>query len=272
MIEDSLFVFSCAPRTKEVAARSAGPWELQKPPRAGASLAEEHQSARGRARCHQNRSAGPAGWPWLLSFAGHCHCHQGEALVCCEAQHRPGLSLPPSPRRLRTFVVTLERLWTVALTLLMTHRLILKNNFASPPLSSPVCRMEVTSCHASARCFDICEGKVQPENILLPRDSKRSSGQRWLLGYIYIYFSPLIAEHSGSLWQEVLPCPSSFCKNKLLVLLTHSCSSISYSVCICPASFLFANHMCFLQTKSVLLLLHFLVDGCNVFELFVVNF
>lgn len=87
---------------------------------------------------------------------------------------------------------------------------------------------------------------------------------------IYFFFS--FAEPLGLLWQEVLPCPSAFYKNKLLVLLTHRCFSISYSVCIWPASCLFVSYICFLQTKPVLFLLYFLVEGCNVFELFVINF
>lgn len=229
---------------------------------------------RGQTRCQQNWSAGPAGWPWVVSFARHCH--QGEVLVCSKAQHLWGhrchLPTLPSLRRLQGFVVMLEWFRAVALTLLMTHYLILKNNLPSPPLSSPVCKMEITPCHTSARCFDICEGKVQLENILLPSDSNRSSGQRLLLGYVYISFFPLTAEPLGLLWQEVLHCPYAFYKNKLLVLLTHRCFSISYSVFIWPASCLFVSYICFLQTKPVLFLLYFLVEGCNVFELFVINF
>lgn len=116
------------------------------------------------------------------------------------------------------------------------------------------------------------------ENIPLPSGSNRSSGQHLLLAekyfslfILFFFFPSVIGEPWGSLWQEVLPCcPSSFYKSKLLMLIMHSCSSFGYSVCIWLASCLFFSHI--LQTKLVLLLLHFVERSCSVFELFVINF
>lgn len=90
-----------------------------------------------------------------------------------------------------------------------------------------------------------------------------SSRQCSLLGYVFYDW--------GLLWQEVLPCPSPFYKDNLLVVLTRICSSISYSVCTWAASCVFFGHLCSLQAKPGLFLRHFSEEGCNVLELFAIN-